>query len=104
MAAFLEKGTRPRDHVLLIGTGEGFWWSTRAGAGRADLLARAEGPRRAALPNRRGDRLTDYEAVQISVYQRRARRPRRSWRRFDRHGGTSRQAMEQSRQNNLARA
>ena len=43
VAAFLDKGTRPTDDVLLVATGDNFWWNARAGTGRADLLAVLKG-------------------------------------------------------------
>lgn len=99
VAAFLEKGTRPTDDVLLLATGENFWWNARAGSGRADLLGvlkRLDGRR---FPENAGDRMTDYEAVQISVY-RDVQVAARVMDRFDRYGGTSRQNMQQSQQDN----
>jgi len=98
VAAFLEKGTRPGDDVLLVSTGDNFWWNARAGKGRADLLAvlkDLEG-RRFLAPA--GDRLTDYEAVQITVY-RDVRVAGQVASRFDRYGVTSRDQMLQTQQN-----
>jgi VWFA-related protein len=100
VAAFLEK-TRPTDQVLLVSTGEGFWWNARAGLGRADLLAVLKGLEGRRFPEPAGDRLTDYEAVQISVYHD-ARVAAQVMGRFDRHGGSSRQDMQMSQQNNPA--
>jgi VWFA-related protein len=99
VAAFLEKGTRPTDDILLMGTGENFWWNAPAGAGRADVLKVLKGFEGRRFPEAAGDRLTDYEAVQISVY-RDVRVAANVMGRFDRYGGTSRQNMQQSQQNN----
>jgi hypothetical protein len=98
VAAFLEKGTRPGDDVLLVSTGDNFWWNARAGTGRADLLAvlkDLEG-RRFLAPA--GDRLTDYEAVQITVY-RDVQVAAQVASRFDRYGVTARDQMLQTQQN-----
>jgi VWFA-related protein len=100
VAAFLEK-TRPTDQILLVSTAEGFWWNARAGAGRADLLAVLKGLEGRRFGQPAGDRLTDYEAVQISVYHD-ARVAAQVMARFDRHGGSSRQDMQMSQQNNPA--
>jgi VWFA-related protein len=100
VASFLER-TRPTDQVLLVSTGEGFWWTARAGSGRADLLTVLKGLDGRRFPQPAGDRLTDYEAVQISVYHD-VRVAAQVMARFDRHGGSSRQGMEMSRQNNPA--
>lgn len=100
VASFLEK-TRPTDQVLLVSTGEGFWWNARAGSGRADLLAVLKGLEGRRFPEPAGDRLTDYEAVQISVYHD-VRVAAQVMARFDRHGGSSRQDMQMSQQNNPA--
>ena len=98
VAAFLEKGTRPGDDILLVSTGDNFWWNARAGTGRADLLAvlkDLEG-RRFLAPA--GDRLTDYEAVQITVY-RDVQVAAQVASRFDRYGVTARDQMLQTQQN-----
>jgi VWFA-related protein len=100
VAAFLEKGTRPADDVLLLATGENFWWNTRAGSGRADLRGVLKGLEGRRFPEAAGDRLTDYEAVQISVY-RDAGVAATVMARFDRYGGSARQAMQESQQNNI---
>jgi VWFA-related protein len=104
VAAFLEKGARDDDSILLAATGENFWWTAPAGAGRPDFLAALkdlEG-RRFLAPA--GDRLTDYEAVQISVY-RDVRVAASVAARFDRYGGeTSRQGMQEAQQQNVAQS
>jgi len=98
VAAFLEKGTRPNDDVLLVSTGDNFWWNARAGKGRDDLLAVLKGleGRRFLAPA--GDRLTDYEAVQITVY-RDVQVAARVAARFDQYGVTARDQMLQTQQN-----
>jgi VWFA-related protein len=101
VAAFLDKGTRPTDDVLLVATGDNFWWNARAGTGRADLLAVLKGLEGRRFLSPAGDRLTDYEAVQISVY-RDVRVAAQVMSRFDRHGVTARDQMLQSQQNNPA--
>jgi VWFA-related protein len=101
VASFLEKGTRPTDDILLVSTGDNFWWNARAGTGRGDLLSVLKGleGRRFLAPA--GDRLTDYEAVQISVY-RDVQVAAQVAGRFDRYGVTARDQMLQSQQRNTA--
>ena len=103
VAAFLEKGTRPADDILLLGTGENFWWNARAGVGRADLLGVLKGLEGRRFPETAGDRLTDYEAVQISVY-RDVRIAANVMGRFDQFGGASRQSLQESQQNNTTQS
>jgi VWFA-related protein len=97
VAAFLEKGARAADDILLVATGENFWWNARAGSGRADLLSVLKGLEGRRFPEAAGDRLTDYEAVQISVY-RDVQVAANVMGRFDRYGGSARQRMQQSQQ------
>ena len=37
VAAFLEKGTRPGDDVLLVSTGDNFWWNAARGQRAAPI-------------------------------------------------------------------
>jgi len=97
VAAFLEKGVREGDRVSLIATGGGAWWSTRMEAGRADLVAILKGLDGRRLPGNASERVTDFEAMRISVYQD-AQVGRRVQNRFDRYGTQSRQGMQQARQ------
>jgi VWFA-related protein len=97
VAAFLEKGTRPTDTILLLSTGENFWWSAEAESGRADLLQVVKGLEGRRFPETAGDSITDYEAVQITVY-RDVNVALRVQDRFDHYGGTSRQGMQDSQQ------
>jgi VWFA-related protein len=99
VATFLERGTRPGDAILLVATGENFWWSARAGSERADLLGMLKGLEGRRFPEAAGDRITDYEAVQISVY-RDVQVAADVMGRFDRYGGMARENMQRSQQNN----
>jgi VWFA-related protein len=68
VAAFLDKGLYPGDRVTLAATGGGAWWSTRMPEGRTDLVALLK-----ALDGRRSlestrDRLLDFEAMRIFLY------------------------------------
>ena len=103
VATFLEKGTRPGDAVLLVATGENFWWSARAGSERADLLGMLKGLEGRRFPEAAGDRITDYEAVQISVY-RDVQVAADVMGRFDRYGGMARENMQRSQQNNTTQS
>jgi VWFA-related protein len=65
VAKFLQESVRDEDEVLLVSTAGGAWWSGRAGAVRADLLAvlnRLEGRRKY---NTSADQMSDYEAMRI---------------------------------------
>ncbi len=95
VAAFLEKGVGEVDRVSLITTGGGAWWSTRMEAGRADLLAILKNLDGRRFPDNATERMTDYEAMRIHVYQ----DALVGWRvqdRFERYGTKSRQGMQQA--------
>jgi VWFA-related protein len=97
VAAFVDRGAQPGDRVLLLSTGGGAWWSARLPEGRADLhgvLKHLDGRR--ILDNAR-ERLTDHEAVQIAVY-RDVPLAARVQARFQRYGGRSLNAMQQSQE------
>ena len=69
VASFLREATREGDRVTLISTSGDTWWSERMVGGRerlVDLVKRLE-PRR--LGEVSTDRISDWEALQIHVYQ-----------------------------------
>jgi VWFA-related protein len=68
VAAFLDKGVRPGDRVMLASTGGGAWWSATIPDGRDDLLAVLEGISSRRVHEPALDRLTDYEAMRIYVH------------------------------------
>lgn len=85
VAAFLESGVGEGDMVTLVATGGGAWWTTRMPEGRQsliDILKRLDGR---FIPDPSPDRITDFEAMRIEVYQDEAM----AWkvkRRFDNYG------------------
>jgi VWFA-related protein len=97
IASFLDKGSRAGDRVMLLATGGGAWWSTRLPEGRPDLLAILKGLEGRRIPENAQDRLTDFEAVRISVY-RDAQVAARVQDRLERYGSKARQDMQQSQQ------
>jgi VWFA-related protein len=97
VASFVDKGAQAGDRILLLSTGGAAWWSARLPYGRADLhvvLKHLDGRR--ILDNAR-ERLTDHEAVQITLY-RDVQVAARVQARFERYGGKSLNAMQQSQQ------
>jgi len=67
VVAFLDKGLRDGDRVMLAATG-GAWWTTRLPEGREDLVAVLKGldGRRSPAPDL--ERMTDFEAMRIYQY------------------------------------
>ena len=68
IAEFLKSGVREGDRVTLVATGGTAWWSARMEAGREELitlLKRLEGRN---IPDSSQDRMSDYEAMRIQVY------------------------------------
>jgi VWFA-related protein len=68
VASFLHNGVREGDYVNLIATSGSSWWTARMVAGRdqlIDTLKRLDGRR---IPDLTMERLTDWEAMRIYVY------------------------------------
>jgi VWFA-related protein len=65
---FLRAGVREGDRVVLIGTAGGTWWSTRMPDGREELIAILNRLDGRYIPESSPDRMTDYEAMRIMVY------------------------------------
>jgi VWFA-related protein len=68
VASFLETGVREGDLVTLVATSGEAWWTSRMTAGREsliDIVKRLEGRR---IPDTSLDRLTDWEAMRIHIY------------------------------------
>jgi VWFA-related protein len=64
IAEFLRFGPRDGDTVMIVSTGGGSWWVTRAGEARAELGTLLKGVQgRSAEPA--PDRITDWEAMRI---------------------------------------
>ncbi|HXK08483.1 MAG TPA: VWA domain-containing protein [Vicinamibacteria bacterium] len=66
--AFLDKGLRDGDRVMLAATGGGAWWSTRMPEGRADLVEVLKGLDPRKFPESAYDRMTDFEAMRVYQY------------------------------------
>jgi VWFA-related protein len=85
VVAFLETGVGAGDVVTLIASGGSAWWTTRMPEGRAalvDILKRLDGR---YIPDSSPDRITEYEAMRIEVYE----DEQMAWqvqRRFDTYG------------------
>lgn len=69
VATFLDRALRDGDHVTLVSTGGGTWWSTEMQGGREDLLAVLKGLDGRRIPSSVHDRVSDYEAMRIHLYQ-----------------------------------
>jgi len=69
VAEFLRKATGAGDRVTLIASGGAAWWNARMPEGRDALMAilgRLDGR---YIPDSSPDRMTDFEAMRIEVYQ-----------------------------------
>jgi VWFA-related protein len=69
VASFLTNGVREGDSVAVIATSGDAWWTSRMVSGRdqlIDIVKRLEGQR---IPDTSPERLTDWEAMRIHVYQ-----------------------------------
>jgi VWFA-related protein len=69
VAEFLRRGTGPGDRVTLIATGGGAWWNARMPEGRDSLMAILNRLDGRYIPDSSPDRMTDFEAMRIEVYQ-----------------------------------
>jgi VWFA-related protein len=68
IAEFLKSGVREGDHVTLVATGGTAWWSARMEAGRDELIALLKRFEGRNIPDSSQDRMSDYEAMRIQVY------------------------------------
>ncbi|HXY40955.1 MAG TPA: VWA domain-containing protein, partial [Vicinamibacteria bacterium] len=95
--AFLDRGLRPGDRVMLAATGGGAWWTTRMPEGRADLLELLKGLDARHFPEGSAyDRMTDFEAMRIYNYSD-AQVARRVQDRWERYGVQARNESDQER-------
>jgi VWFA-related protein len=67
--AFLDRGLRKGDRVMLASTGGGAWWSTTMPEGRQDLIAVLEGLEGRRVYDNAFERMADYEAMRIYQYR-----------------------------------
>lgn len=68
VAEFLKTGVREGDRVSLVATGGGAWWSTRMEAGREELIGLVKRLDGRLQPDFGPDKMSDYEAMRINVY------------------------------------
>lgn len=90
IAEFLRTGVREGDRVTLIATGGGAWWNTLMPDGRDELNAILKRLDARFVPDNSPDRITDYEAMRIEVYE----DPEIAYsvgRRFDAYGAVGRE-------------
>ena len=67
--AFLDRGLRKGDRVMLASTGGGAWWSTTMPEGRPDLIAVLEGLEGRRVYDNAFERMADFEAMRIYQYR-----------------------------------
>ena len=68
VAEFLKTGVREGDRVSLVATGGGAWWSTRMEAGKEELISLLKRLEGRLQPEFGPERMSDYEAMRIQVY------------------------------------
>jgi VWFA-related protein len=69
VAEFLRKGTGAGDRVTLIASGGGAWWNARMPEGREQLMAILKRLDGRYVRDSSPDRMTEFEAMRIEVYQ-----------------------------------
>jgi VWFA-related protein len=89
---FLQTGVREGDRVTLVATGGGAWWSTRMEAGRPELVEMVKRLEGRHIPDRSPERMSDYEAMRIHVYND-TQVEARVGRRFEQYGATPQGGM-----------
>ena len=68
IAEFLKNGVREGDRVTLVATGGTAWWTARMEAGRDGIIALLKRLEGRNIPDPSQDRMSDYEAMRIQVY------------------------------------
>ncbi len=68
IAEFLQKGVREGDRVTLISSGGDAWWTSRMESGRDELTAVLKRLDGRLIPYTGNDKMSDYEAMRIHVY------------------------------------
>jgi VWFA-related protein len=68
LGEFLRTGVREADRVMLVATGGAAWWSARMPEGREELVAILKRLDGRYIPDSSPDRITDYEAMRVMVY------------------------------------
>ncbi|HEX9188550.1 MAG TPA: VWA domain-containing protein [Vicinamibacteria bacterium] len=94
VSAFLDNAVADGDTVVLVASSGTAWWSARIPEGREQLLAVVKRLDGRYIPDSSPDRLTEWEAMRIEVYQ----DQEIAWkvmRRFDSYGVRGQQTNEQ---------
>jgi VWFA-related protein len=68
VAEFLRNATREGDRVSLVASSGDAWWSARMEAGRDDLIAMLKRLEGRYVPDTGNDRMSDWEAMRINVF------------------------------------
>jgi VWFA-related protein len=68
IAQFLKTAVREGDHVTLVSAAGDAWWTARMEEGRDDLMAILKRLEGRYIPDRALDRISDYEAMRIYLY------------------------------------
>jgi VWFA-related protein len=68
VATFLREATREGDRVALVSTSGDTWWSARMEEGRDQLIGLVKRLEGRLIPDTSMDRLTDWEALRIHLY------------------------------------
>jgi VWFA-related protein len=68
-ATFLNTGVRPGDKVTLVASSGAAWWSATVPEGQEELLSILKRLDGRYIPDSSPDRVTEYEAMRIVVYQ-----------------------------------
>jgi VWFA-related protein len=100
VASFLENGVREGDHVTLISTSGGTWWTARMNAGREKLIDTVKTLDGRYIPDTSMERMSDWEALRIHVY-RDTQTASRVYRRFETRGVVMRQQATRTDRNPL---
>jgi VWFA-related protein len=97
VVAFLDKGARAGDRVMLAATAGGAWWSTTMPEGREDLIALLKGIDGRRTVTSAFDRMADFEAMRIYQYSD-SKIGRRVQERFEQYGVKTRVDDDRARQ------
>jgi VWFA-related protein len=68
VAAFVNEGLRAGDYVTLVSTSGSAWWNVRMPEGRPELISMLKRLEGRMIPDFAPDRISDYEAMRIHVY------------------------------------
>ena len=100
VAEFIREGLRQGDYVTLVSTSGSAWWSVRMPEGRDELIDTLKRLDGRLMPDSSPDRISDYEAMRIHMYNDPQVTDRVS-RRFERYGTSLRSQSRGSSQGAL---